>query len=83
MIDAPVAVEDEDAMLLRRDTVASVNAVVWPVVPLAGDEEEALCKGKVCGQSGRGKLPSPWALSHTRIMTDREGGAKCGSPGLW
>lgn len=42
VIHAAVAVEDGHAVLLRPPTVAPVHAVIGPVVPLAGKDEETL-----------------------------------------
>lgn len=42
VIHAAVAVEDGHAVLLRPPTVAPVHAVIRPVVPLAGEDEETL-----------------------------------------
>lgn len=46
MIHAAVAVEDGHALLLGPFTVTAVHAVIWPVVPLAGKDEETLWKKK-------------------------------------
>lgn len=46
MIHAAVAVEDGHALLLGPFTVTAVHAVIWPVVPLAGKDEQTLWKKK-------------------------------------
>lgn len=42
VIHAAVAVEDGHTVLLCPLTVAAVHAVIGPVVPLAGEDEETL-----------------------------------------
>ena len=44
MVDASVAVEDEDSVLLRGGTVAAVDAVVGTVIPLAWEHKQPLCR---------------------------------------
>lgn len=51
VVDASVAVQDGDALLLRAPAVAAVHAVVRPVVPLAGEHVQTLCPR----QQGTGK----------------------------
>lgn len=40
VVDTPVAVEDEDSMLLSSGTVAAVDAVVGTVIPLAREHKQ-------------------------------------------
>lgn len=46
MINATVAMEDGHALLFSPFAVTAVHAVIWPVVPLAGKDEETLWKEK-------------------------------------
>ena len=46
MIHATVAMEDGHALLFSPFTVTPVHTVIWPVVPLAGEDEETLWKKK-------------------------------------
>lgn len=41
--NSPVPMENEDAFVLRFSAVAAIDAVVWTVVPLAGEHMEAFC----------------------------------------
>lgn len=43
MENSPVPMENEDALVLSFSAVAAVDAVVWTVVPLAGEHMEAFC----------------------------------------
>lgn len=43
MENSPVPVENEDSFTLCFSAVASVDTVVWTVVPLAGEHMEAFC----------------------------------------
>lgn len=46
MIHSTVAMEDGHALLFGLFTITPVHAVIWPVVPLAGKDEETLWGGK-------------------------------------
>lgn len=46
VVNASVAVQDGDPVLLGPPAVAAVHAVVGPVVPLAGEHVQTLCKGE-------------------------------------
>ena len=41
--NSPVPVENEDTFMLSFFAVAAIDAVVWTVVPLAGEHMEAFC----------------------------------------
>lgn len=41
MENAPVTVENEDTFVFSLLTVAAINAVIWTVVPLAGEHIQA------------------------------------------
>lgn len=43
MENSPVPMENEDAFVLCFSAVAAIDAVVWTVVPLAGEHMEAFC----------------------------------------
>lgn len=43
VVNSPVSMENEDTFLFSLLTVAAINAVVWTVVPLAGDHIQAFC----------------------------------------
>lgn len=43
MENAPVTVENEDAFVFSLLTVAAIDAVIWTVVPLAGEHIQAFC----------------------------------------
>lgn len=43
VVDTPVAVEDEDPVLLGSGTVAAVDAVVGTVIPLAREHKQPFC----------------------------------------
>lgn len=42
VVDPPVPVQDIHAVLFGRRAVAAVDAVVWPIVPLARELQQAL-----------------------------------------
>lgn len=43
MVNSPVAMENENTFVFSLLTVAAIDAVVWTVVPLAGEHIQAFC----------------------------------------
>ena len=49
--NSPVTMENEDALMFSLSTVATIDTMVWTVVPLAGEHIQAFCNtvGKMDG----------------------------------
>lgn len=51
VIHSAVAMENRHALLFGPFAITAVHTVIWPVVPLAGEDEETLCKKRNTGET--------------------------------